>query len=113
MKKKNPIVYYQKARITVIPIDHLNESDDPTVSSEMIGDNGAEVDRQVGELTAEYLFSRLTKRQRMVAALLTRGYTRKETAKHLGVSHQAIHQIVIRMRRRIKGATWSAKSCME
>ena len=49
----------------------------------------------------DYLFTVLTNRQRQVAKLLDDGYTRKEIANDLQVCVQAIHQIVLRIRKRI------------
>lgn len=43
----------------------------------------------------------LTQRQRKVADLLAQGYERSEVGIMLGISHQAVHQIVSRIRERI------------
>jgi len=46
--------------------------------------------------------SYLTRRQKQVVICLNdRGLTRKETAVGLGVSLQAVHQIVLRIRKRL------------
>jgi DNA-binding NarL/FixJ family response regulator len=62
-------------------------------------DNGWESENQIND---GILLTFLTKRQRSVAVLLNDGYTRKETAGELAVSLQAIHQIVLRMRKRLR-----------
>ena len=67
--------------------------------------DAGEHERQIygGELQKEAVLSLLTKRQRGVARCLNdRDLTRKETASVLGVSLQAIHQIVLRMRKRLR-----------
>jgi DNA-directed RNA polymerase specialized sigma subunit len=57
-----------------------------------------------GEFQKEALLLNLTRRQREVAHCLSdMDSSRKETAKNLGVSLQAVHQIVLRMRKRLKG----------
>lgn len=65
------------------------------------GDNGFQELENYSKQENEYLLSCLTNRQRQVVALIFDGYTRKETAKKLGVSWQAIHQIVLRIRKRL------------
>lgn len=49
---------------------------------------------------------RLTKRQREVAESLAEGYSRRETALRLGICLQAVHQIVLRMRKRLHQPTY-------
>jgi DNA-binding NarL/FixJ family response regulator len=66
-----------------------------------IGDNEQEVSNFYGQHEAARLLACLTKRQRQVAGLLNEGYSRKDTAQKLGISLQAIHQIVPRMRKRL------------
>ncbi len=54
-----------------------------------------------GDLQADQLLQVLTKRQRTVASLLNEGKTRKEISDELQVCIQAIHQIVLRIRKRL------------
>lgn len=61
-----------------------------------------EEEKITSELTSEWLLKCLTNRQRKVAGLLTNGYSRKDTAQELQISHQAIHQIVLRIRKRLQ-----------
>ncbi len=48
------------------------------------------------------LYKALTKRQRKIARELANGYSRKEVAAKNGISVQAIHQMVPRMRTRLR-----------
>lgn len=67
-----------------------------------MGDGGQGVRQIEGNLLKGDLLAVLTPTQRKVAYCLnSRGMTREETALHLMVSTQAIHQIVLRMRRRL------------
>jgi DNA-directed RNA polymerase specialized sigma24 family protein len=84
--------YLYHARISVMQDEGLD-----------VGDNGREVEGLVSVSQADYLMSRLTRRQREVVELLQLGYTRREVAQRLGVCLQAIHQIVPRMRKRLAG----------
>ena len=67
-----------------------------------LGDDGFQAENAASFIQNDWLFQCLTKRQRSVASLLADGYTRRETAEKLDVSLQAIHQIVLRMRSRLK-----------
>jgi len=67
-----------------------------------LGDDGFQAENAASFIQNDWLYQCLTKRQRSVAALLTDGYTRRETAQKLSVSLQAIHQIVLRMRGRLR-----------
>jgi DNA-binding NarL/FixJ family response regulator len=69
---------------------------------ELFGDNGFEMENSYGQNQKEWLLSKLTKRQRAVAELLFDGWERKDVAQKLGVCLQAIHQIVPRIRKRLK-----------
>ena len=53
------------------------------------------------ELQKEQLIRSLTNRQQLVVQLLVDGFARKEIAGELKVSLQAIHQIILRIRKRI------------
>lgn len=79
------------------------------VSMETLAEAGWEIgDGGVGErsLTEEQerddTLHHLTKRQREVAQILADGYTRREVADRLGICLQAVHQIVLRMRKRLQ-----------
>lgn len=67
-----------------------------------LGDDGFQAEDAASFIQSDWVFKCLTKRQREVATCLAEGYTRRETAKKLHVSLQAIHQIVPRMRDRIR-----------
>lgn len=65
-----------------------------------VSDN--EYEKSEHQMHKEYIYSLLTKKQRNVLQLLAEdGMSRKEAAKHLQVHIQAIHQIVLRIRRRL------------
>lgn len=67
-----------------------------------LGDNGFQAEDAASFIQNDWLYKCLTKRQRAVAELLADGYTRREIGWKLGVSLQAIHQIVLRMRLRLR-----------
>lgn len=67
-----------------------------------LGDDGFQAENAASFIQNDWLYQCLTKRQRSIAALLADGYTRRETAQKLNVSLQAIHQIVLRMRGRLR-----------
>lgn len=67
-----------------------------------IGDD-REDEENVAKIQSKYLLSLLTRRQKRVALLLDDGYSRKEVALKLEICVQAVHQIVIRIRKRLKG----------
>lgn len=62
----------------------------------------SDLDRLDGENLEQFYLSKLTKRQRYIAVQLSAGYSRKDVAKELGISLQAIHQIVLRMQKRLR-----------
>lgn len=67
-----------------------------------MGDGGQGVRQIEGNLFKRDLLAVLTPTQRRVAHCLnSEGMTREKAALHLMVSTQAIHQIVLRMRRRL------------
>jgi DNA-binding NarL/FixJ family response regulator len=70
-----------------------------------MGDGGLEAENAQGSMHNDWLLGCLTRRQRSVAKLLHDGYSRRETAQQLNVSLQAVHQIVIRMRQRLRRKT--------
>lgn len=67
-----------------------------------LSDEGAAEEKMTGQMQESWLLDCFTRRQRQVARLLEDGYSRRDTAKELSVSIQAIHQIVLRMRKRLK-----------
>ena len=67
-----------------------------------LGDDGFQAENAASFIQNDWTFQCLTKRQREVATCLFEGYTRRETAKKLKVSLQAIHQIIPRMRNRLR-----------
>jgi DNA-binding CsgD family transcriptional regulator len=67
-----------------------------------IGDD-RENEENLGKIQSKYLLSLLTKRQKRVALLLDDGYSRKEVASRLHICVQAVHQIVLRIRKRLSG----------
>ena len=85
-----------KVYVQHVSIDALEES------GWELGDNGFQAENAASFIQNDWLYQVLTKRQRTVAALLTDGYTRRETAQKLEVSLQAVHQIVLRMRSRLR-----------
>lgn len=80
----------------------------PTVSLEKLQEENGMSFSDDGNLehqvlgSYDYILNCLTNRQKQVAKLLFQGYSRDEIAEELGVCTQAIHQIVPRMRKRIK-----------
>lgn len=83
-------VYVQNISMTVLE-DAGFEINDPC--------NGAE--KIISEEQRAFYLSCLTKRQQTVAELLDEGYTRHEVASTLDVCLQSIHQIVLRIRKRL------------
>lgn len=80
------------------------------VSLSSLADKGFEANddgeavRQIfeGNLQNDSILAKLTKRQRIVIHYLNEGYRRKEVARILGVCLQSIHEIVLRIRKRLK-----------
>lgn len=67
-----------------------------------LGDD-RENEENIAKIQSKYILSLLTRRQRRVAMLLDDGYSRKEVAKRLKICVQAVHQIVLRIRKRLDG----------
>jgi DNA-binding NarL/FixJ family response regulator len=65
------------------------------------GDDGKEMENMQSRIQRDFLMNILTARQRKVTLLLLYGYSRKDTAAELNVCLQAIHQIVLRIRKRL------------
>jgi len=87
---------YYKVPVQNVSIETLSEA------GYDIGDNGKQFDEMIGIGQSEYIMNLLTRRQRQVIACICEGYTRRETAVRLGISLQAVHQIIPRMRQRLK-----------
>lgn len=86
----------QKIYVQHVSIDVLTES-----GWEM-GDNGFQAENSESAVQNLWILDRLTKRQRQVVTLLADGYKRREIAQELQVSLQSVHQIVLRIRERVK-----------
>ena len=103
----NPIVGYDTIKVTEIPLsvfDSPYDSDsdnDFSKSTTLLNDNGFASDESYGKRDKELLLATLTARQRRIAFLLAEGYTRVEIAKEVGVCTQAVHQIILRIRKRL------------
>jgi DNA-binding NarL/FixJ family response regulator len=67
-----------------------------------VSDNGFAERQAMGAVLASDMLKCLTNRQREVVNLLAEGLSRKEIAEERGVVLQAVHQIVIRIRGRMK-----------
>jgi hypothetical protein len=66
-------------------------------------DNGQqEKNLYEGPLQNDAILSKLTKRQREIIIKLNDGYKRKEVAHDFGICIQAVHQIVLRIRKRLQ-----------
>lgn len=82
------------------------------ISMQTLSENGFELrdeknpeDEFTEKSQENYYLSVLTNRQKSVANLLNYGHSRKEIAKELNVCLQAIHQIVLRIRKRLRDRT--------
>lgn len=65
-------------------------------------DNGQAEREAYGNISILLMQRCLTEKQQRVCCLIKEGYTRKEMASYLMVSEQAIHQIIPRIRKRLK-----------
>jgi DNA-directed RNA polymerase specialized sigma24 family protein len=104
----NPIVGYEKVKVTEIPLSAFDsdyesgEEDGDRTAGITLGDNGFASDNNYGNRDRELMLATLTARQRAVTQLLTEGYSRIEIGQELGVCTQAVHQIVLRIRKRLE-----------
>ncbi len=74
-----------------------------------LSDDGRQEQEFFAKFDKSGLIAFLTPRQRQVLSCLIKGMERKETARHLMISLQAIHQIIPRMRKRLQeraGIVW-------
>ncbi len=71
--------------------------------NESLDDDGSQIQEIIAEEERQLYMQCLTRRQRAVAELLFTGYKRSEIAKNLTppVGIQAVHQIVLRIRKRL------------
>lgn len=103
----NPIVGYDKITVKEIPLSVFDspydcDSDNETLkSTTILNDNGFASDESYGKRDKELMLASLTARQRRIAFLLAEGYTRVEIAKEVGTCTQAVHQIILRIRKRL------------
>lgn len=67
-----------------------------------MADQRSDEDMVAGELQKQQLLRSLTSRQQEVVLMLVDGFQRKEVAIELHVSLQAIHQIILRIRKRMQ-----------
>lgn len=88
-------IVYQRVIVQHTSLETLEES------GVGFGDDGLQSAQYAGEIDKEHLLSFLTERQRAVVTLLSAGYDRRYIAKNLGISMQAVHQIVPRIRKRL------------
>ena len=65
------------------------------------GDGGLAEKEMYASLSNEQLLMGLTDKQRKIAISLAEGKDRKQIANELFVSEQAVHQIILRLRKRI------------
>lgn len=72
-----------------------------------IDDKEKDSDHLFNAAQPDYILNVLTRRQRQVIQCILEGYTRRETAKKLGISLQAVHQIIPRMRLRLQKEQFS------
>jgi len=89
-------------RTIKIPVTHISLTAMEDAGWEL-GDDGQEELESYSRFTKRYYLTFLTDRQKQVVFCLAElGMSRKETALHLMISLQAVHQIVLRMRERLK-----------
>jgi DNA-binding NarL/FixJ family response regulator len=103
------ITGYEKVRVTEIPLSafhNILDADKDTFNlkksaESVLGDNGFASDENYGARDKELMLNSLTARQRRIAFLLAEGYSRVEIAQEVGVCTQAVHQIILRIRKRL------------
>lgn len=84
-----------------VPVQHISLTTMEEAGWEL-SDGGKQEREQYAVFNKRSLLAMLTARQRQVALCLDEGMARREVAIHLMVSLQAIHQIVLRVRKRLK-----------
>lgn len=84
-----------------VPVQHISMTAMEEKGWEL-SDGGREVREQYAIFHKRSLLAMLTARQRQVVLCLDEGMARREIAIHLMVTLQAIHQIVLRVRKRLK-----------
>lgn len=90
-------------RMTIkIPVQYISLTNMEEAGWEL-SDDGREEEERYARFTKKYYLNFLTERQKRVAfCLADLGMKRKETALHLMVSCQEVHQIVGRIRKRLR-----------
>lgn len=88
---------YQKVKVTYSSLETLAEA-----GFEPSDDNQEQkLELIISEEGKNKTLASLTRKQQKIAEMMISGYKRKEIAKTQSVSLQSVHQIVIRMRRRL------------
>jgi DNA-binding NarL/FixJ family response regulator len=88
--------YFQRVQVHNISLSILEESGYELSDGGITAAALEEYDQET------YYLNFLTNRQKQVVKLLTEGYTRKEIADKLDIILQAVHQIIPRIRRRLR-----------
>lgn len=70
-------------------------------------DNNHEVDMMQGNIQRDQIYSVLSPKQKKVAELIERGFDRRKIADEMHTCLQAVHQIIGRMRERIREAQFN------
>jgi hypothetical protein len=101
------VVYTEKVFVKEIHLSQIqsgesNEFGNDYFETKELGDGGRTVEQANGDLQKKYVLGFLTKRQQKVAILLEETKDRKEVSNRLGIGLQAVHQIVLRMRKRMR-----------
>lgn len=111
--KKKPNITYQEIYVQNIPFSAIQTlNDDGEMEEYEFGDENEAVDKMYRQLdlstkleeTLAYQALSANPKQQKLAILLADGLTHKECAIRLGVSEQAVHQMVARMRRVLRNA---------
>lgn len=84
-----------------IPVQHVSMTAMEEKGWEL-SDGGRQEREQYAVFNKRSLLAMLTARQRQVVICLDEGMKRREAALHLMVSLQAIHQIILRVRKRLR-----------
>lgn len=100
-------IYNQGQSISFTDLDNsFDEDSQSSRGSLLTSDKGQEEEATLGHLQAIWLQSKLTKKQQTLIEIMKMERKRRKVAKELGVSLQAVNQMILRVRRRIE--MWSA-----
>jgi DNA-binding NarL/FixJ family response regulator len=88
-------------------VDQIALSDLDDMGMQLPADENI-LDENVAKISRDEVLKRLTPKQREVAILLEQGYKRKEIAKLRNTCLMAVHRIVLRMRKNLKGGGGAA-----